>query len=160
MDDSDVAEVNSTPARITEISIVVNEDDILIAPGEGRTITGELRNGSKTDSCYAFVEVEYSDEAWRIEPAPGWVRVRDGIYAYGANDVMTPVECGEELEFKITATVIAEGTVYQNLSKEDFKISMKAMAINTSVSRVGIEDSYEDYENGGNGGMIEAIEGS
>ena len=156
---SDDANVSTTPAHTKEVSLVVNEDDMLIAPGESRTITGKLKNGSKTDSCYVFVEVVYDDEACSIETEPGWVKVEDGIYAYG-DDVMTPVECGEELQFKITGTVIAEGTVYQGLRKEDFKISMKGMAINTSVSRDGVSESYQDYENDGNAAMISVIEGA
>ena len=157
--ESETADVNSTPAHTTEVSLVVNEEDMLIAPGESRTITGKLKNGSKTDSCYVFVEVEYNDVAWRIETASGWVEVEEGIYAYG-DDVMTPVETEHELQFQFTATVIAEGAVYQGLSKDDFKISLKGMAINSSVSRARVEESYQDYENGGNETMIENMEGA
>ena len=159
VNESDTVEVDTTPAHTTEVSLVVNEEDMLIAPDESRTITGKLRNGSKTDSCYVFVYVDYNKEAWRIQKPDGWVEVSDGIYAYG-DDVMTPLGCGEELTFEMIGTVIAEGEVYQNLSKEDFKISMKGMAINSRVSRERVEESYEDYENGGNEGMRKEIEGS
>ena len=158
VDDSETANVNSTPAHTTEVSLVVNEDDMLIAPGESRTITGKLKNGSQTDSCYVFVDVEYSDVAWRIEAAPGWVLVKDGIYAYG-DENMTPLGCGEEVTFEMTGTVIAEGRIYEGLEKEDFKISMKGMAINKSVSSDGVRESYQDYENGGDEEMIRVIEG-
>ena len=157
--ESNVANVNSTPAHTTSVSLVVNEDDMLIAPGESRTITGKLKNGSQTDSCYVFVDVEYSDVAWRIEAAPGWVLVKDGIYAYG-DQIMTPLGCGEEVTFEMTGTVIAEGRIYEGLEKEDFKISMTGMAINKSVSRDGVSESYADYENGGNEAMINVIEGA
>ena len=73
---------------------------------------------------------------------------------------MTPLESEHELQFQFTATVIAKGTVYQNMRKENFKISMTGMAINSSVSRAKVGESYQDYENGGNEAMISVIEGS
>ena len=156
---SEKADLNSTPTHTTEVSLTVNEDDVQIAPGESRTITGKLKNGSQTDSCYVFVELEYNSDAWSIQEPDGWVKVEDGIYAYGSEN-MTPLESEHELQFQFTATVIAEGTVYQNMRKENFKISMTGMAINSSVSRAKVGESYQDYENGGNAAMISVIEGS
>ena len=156
---SQKADLNSTPTHTTEVSLEINGEDELIAPDESREIVGKLRNGSKTDSCYVFIEVEYNPDAWRIQEPDGWVEVEDGIYAYG-DQIMTPLESEQELQFQFTATVIAKGAVYQGLSKEDFKISLRGMAINSSVSRERVEESYEDYENGGNSQMIADIERS
>ncbi len=58
------------------------------------------------------------------------------------------------MNFTAEVTVIAEGSNYQDLTNDDFKIKLTGLAINSAASREDITESYEDYATGGNESMI------
>lgn len=150
--------INIKKGHTTNISFTVPTEGGLIVPGESKTIEAQMKNESKTDPVYVFVELKYSHEAWSIDTQ--WERVVEGadVYAYASNGIMTPIECGEGLSFNATMKVEAEGTLYRSLTNEDFKIELTGYAINSRASRTGVVDAYVDFESGGNAEIIGALE--
>ena len=67
---------------------------------------------------------------------------------------MIPLESGAEITFDGLATLKASGADYQSLQNDDLKIVVTAYAVNTSASRDGVSDSWNDYEAGGDQEMI------
>ena len=71
---------------------------------------------------------------------------------------MIPLGSGEELTFDGLATLNASGAEYQSLQNDDLKIVVTTYAVNASASRDGVNDSWNDYEAGGNQEMIQRLE--
>lgn len=149
-------EIPFVKGHTTQISFDVPTEGGLIVPGESRSIEAKLTNGSDTDSAYVFLELQTND-AWSLSSS--WEKVEGtDIYAYSSGGTMIPLESGVELTFDGLVTLNARGTEYQSLQNDDLKIIVTAYAVNTSASRGGVSDSWNDYEAGGNQEMIQRLE--
>ena len=154
---SDSKEITFTKGHTTEISFEVPTEGGLIAPGESKSIEATIRNGSETDSAYVFLELQEND-VWELNTSWEKVEGSDGLYAYSSGGTMIPLGSGEELSFDGVVTLKASGADYQALQNDDLKITVTAYAVNTSASRDGVSDSWNDYEAGGNQEMIAGME--
>ena len=54
----------------------------MIFPGESKTIEAQMKNESKTDPVYVFVELKYSHEAWSLDTQLERGTEGADVYAY------------------------------------------------------------------------------
>ena len=56
---------------------------------------------------------------------------------------------GDDAVLTATLKVIAEGKAFSNLTADDMEVKVHGYGILTSISRDGVGDAWEDYQNGG-----------